>query len=135
MKKIVSLAIMLIIIVSSLTFSFNVQAKYYGDYNCETLKDGTLRIVMYYGEKEKLTIPKELGGKKVTEIGTGAFETAEGKDNVEMNNYTTYELESLSIVKNNNKTRFLISCNKTIGTDFEEFDGIDEIKNASKFLK
>lgn len=81
--------------------------------------------------KEKENIVEETYTPKYEVI----FETAEGKDNVEMNNYTTYELESLSIVKNNNKTRFLISCNKTIGTDFEEFDGIDEIKNASKFLK
>lgn len=63
------------------------------------------------------------------------LEPTEGKENVEMYLYTTYELESLSIVKTNNKTRFLISCNKTIGTDYEEFDGIDEIKNASIFLK
>lgn len=82
MKKIVSLAIMLIIIISSFTFSFNVQAKYYGDYRCKTLKDGTLRIEMYYGEKEKLTIPKKLGGKKVTEIGKGAFERAELLENL-----------------------------------------------------
>ena len=82
MKKIVSLAIMLIIIVSSFTFSFNVQAKYYGDYDCKTLKDGTLRIEMYYGDKEKLTIPKKLGGKKVTEIGKGAFERAELLENL-----------------------------------------------------
>lgn len=82
MKKIVSLAIMLIIIISSFTFSFNVQAKYYGDYRCKTLKDGTLRIEMYYGDKEKLTIPKKLGGKKVTEIGKGAFERAELLENL-----------------------------------------------------
>ena len=37
------------------------------------LDDGTLEIEDYYGDKENVTIPSEINGKKVTSIGRSAF--------------------------------------------------------------
>lgn len=43
------------------------------DLKVETLEDGTLSITGYTGRDMYIAIPEEIGGKKVTEIGTRAF--------------------------------------------------------------
>jgi len=44
-----------------------------GDYQYTINDDGTIDIVRYYGEKEVVSIPSELDGRKVTVIGNSAF--------------------------------------------------------------
>ena len=49
-----------------------------GDYEYKKLKDGTISIEKYNGpeeEEEKIKIPSELDGKKVTAIGDNAFDS------------------------------------------------------------
>ena len=43
------------------------------EYGFEEKEDGTLRITRYNGRREKFSVPAEIGGKAVTEIGDYAF--------------------------------------------------------------
>lgn len=45
-----------------------------GAYQCANLDDGTVKIVKYTGADVTLTLPTTLGGKKVTEVGSFAFD-------------------------------------------------------------
>lgn len=49
-------------------------AETYGDFEYSVLDDGTVGITKYIGNAEKVDIPAEIDGKKVTEIGRFAFE-------------------------------------------------------------
>ena len=48
-------------------------AETYGDFEYDVLDDGTVEITDYNGSAEKVDIPAEIDGKKVTEIGRFAF--------------------------------------------------------------
>ena len=48
-------------------------AQTYGDFEYDVLDDGTVEITDYNGSAEKVDIPAEIDGKKVTEIGRFAF--------------------------------------------------------------
>ena len=43
------------------------------EYTYEELTDGTLKLVKYNGKETDITVPSEIGGKKVTEIGASCF--------------------------------------------------------------
>ena len=43
------------------------------EYGFEEKEDGTLRITRYNGKRQKFSVPAEIGGKAVTEIGDYAF--------------------------------------------------------------
>ena len=45
-----------------------------GDYSCILLEDGTAEITGYSGFAESLTVPAEIDGHSVTDIGTMAFD-------------------------------------------------------------
>ena len=48
-------------------------AESYGDYSYKVLDDGTVEITGYSGSEEKVDIPAEIDGKRVTSIGWYAF--------------------------------------------------------------
>ena len=48
-------------------------AESYGDYTYKVLDDGTVEITGYSGSEEKVDIPAEIDGKRVTSIGSSAF--------------------------------------------------------------
>ena len=48
------------------------------EYHCNENEDGTLRIIRYDGKREKITVPEQIGGKTVTEIGDYAFCECDG---------------------------------------------------------
>ena len=48
-------------------------AETYGDYTYKVLDDGTVEITGYSGSEEKVDIPAEIDGKRVTSIGSSAF--------------------------------------------------------------
>ena len=64
---------------------------YYGinDYYYKDLDDGTLEIVGYYGSDTRIKIPSEINGKKVTSIGSSAFQNGSRLDNVTIPNGIT----------------------------------------------
>ena len=45
-----------------------------GDYTYSVLSDGTAKITKYNGTESNVTVPGELGGKTVSEIGEKAFQ-------------------------------------------------------------
>ena len=45
----------------------------YGDYSYKVYTDGTVEIVDYNGQEADVMIPSELGGERVTVIGSEAF--------------------------------------------------------------
>ena len=45
----------------------------YGDFTYDELASGTISITKYSGHDTKVTIPSEINGKTVTEIGSNAF--------------------------------------------------------------
>ncbi|MCD7740631.1 MAG: hypothetical protein LUI06_00230 [Ruminococcus sp.] len=45
----------------------------YGNYNYSILDDGTIKIDKYTGTASSVSIPSNIGGKKVTKIGSSAF--------------------------------------------------------------
>ena len=64
-------------ILSVLFIIFNIEvskAETSGDYSYEIKTDGTIKIISYNGTAENFNIPSTINGKKVTELGFGAFE-------------------------------------------------------------
>ncbi len=53
--------------------SISVSADTSGDWEYEVNSDDTVEITEYTGSAKTLTVPAQLGGKKVTSIGDGAF--------------------------------------------------------------
>lgn len=62
-----------LILGAAVLFAFGAAAETDGGYEYEVKEDGTAVITGYTGEDAELTIPAELGGHTVTEIGTRAF--------------------------------------------------------------
>ena len=60
-----------------------------GDYDYKILSDGTAQITKYNGSGKTLVIPSTLGGKKVTSIGSSAFEITVGLKSVTIPNGVT----------------------------------------------
>lgn len=75
MKKVISIALCIAIIASLFTSSFTAEGKgkVYGDYKCVVMKNKTLKITKYKGNREYVTIPDKIDGKPVTAIGDKAF--------------------------------------------------------------
>ena len=92
---------------------FSAGAEIFGDYNYEVLSDGTVEIVTYLGGAENLTIPSQIDGKKVTSIGSCAFEECYSLVSITIpssvtyiGNYAFYYCESLqSVTIHGNITR------------------------------
>lgn len=57
---------------TAVTYSSS-DTKSWGDYDYRILDDGTVEITLYGGYDEIVVIPSEIDGKKVTSIGTSAF--------------------------------------------------------------
>lgn len=67
--------IFLVISALFIIFNFNTSnAVTSGDYTYEVKTDGTIKITAYNGTAENFNIPSTIDGKKVTELGFGAFE-------------------------------------------------------------
>lgn len=60
-----------------------------GDYDYKILSDGTAEITKYNGSGKTLVIPSTLGGRKVTSIGSSAFEITVGLKSVTIPNGVT----------------------------------------------
>ncbi len=60
------------------------ETKAHGDYTYRELSDGTIEIAHYTGNAEKLVIPAEIDGKKVSRIGDSAFAEQESLKSVEV---------------------------------------------------
>ena len=60
-------------VLSGLGVGVTVQAASYGDYEYNTLKDGTVELIGYNGTSTNVTIPEKVNGKSVTKIGDEAF--------------------------------------------------------------
>mgnify|MGYP005835538683 CR=1 FL=1 len=71
-------------------FDISASAEETGDgFYYYELDDGTLQIGGYYGDKENVTIPSEINGKKVTSISQYAFSYCENLKNVIIPNTVT----------------------------------------------
>ena len=66
-----------------------VAAETSGDYDYKILSDGTAEITKYNGSGKTLVIPSTLGGRKVTSIGSSAFEITVGLKSVTIPNGVT----------------------------------------------
>ena len=92
---------------------FSAGAETFGDFRYELLENGTVEITDYLGGAEKLTIPSQIDGKKVTAIGAYAFEECNSLVSVtipasvtDIGNYAFYYCESLeSVAISGNVTR------------------------------
>ncbi len=92
---------------------FSAGAETFGDFRYEILENGTVEITDYLGGAEKLTIPSQIDGKKVTSIGACAFEECYSLVSITIpssvtyiGNYAFYYCESLqSVTIHGNITR------------------------------
>ena len=92
---------------------FSAGAETFGDFRYEILENGTVEITDYLGGAEKLTIPSQIDGKKVTVIGAYAFDECNSLVSVtipasvtDIGNYAFYYCESLeSVAISGNVTR------------------------------
>ncbi|MBR3987761.1 MAG: leucine-rich repeat protein [Clostridia bacterium] len=76
MKRIISLVLVVISLISISTVSFcaeSTETLTIGDFVAEKIGDGKIKITGYNGKSEELTIPAELDGFKVTAIADNAF--------------------------------------------------------------
>ena len=64
--------IMILVCFAEVTFSVGAETN--GDYEYEVLDDDTVSITKYQGKDKKVIIPSEIDGKKVTSIGSHAFD-------------------------------------------------------------
>lgn len=76
-----------------------------GDFEYEVLEDGTAEITGYTGDATEINIPSEIAGKKVTSIGSSAFENHDILISITIPNgvtsigsYTFYNCDSLTNV-------------------------------------
>ena len=67
-------AMLVLILCAFLMLGRNTQAEEYGNYSYTVLNNGTVGITYYNGDAKTVNIPASIDGKKVTAIGTGAFE-------------------------------------------------------------
>lgn len=78
-------------VLSGLGADVTVQAASYGDYEYNTLKDGTVEITGYHGSSKDVKIPEKLAGKSVSQIGEGAFYSSNIKTLVIPNSVKTVD--------------------------------------------
>ncbi len=74
-RRTISVVLSVIMVLScfaSMTFSVEADTLI-GDYWCVGLSDGTISITQYMGTDTDVTIPAEINGKKVVQLGTWAF--------------------------------------------------------------
>ena len=79
MKKIISLTLamlMLISIFAAVPITANAEDD---DYDYDILEDGTAIITYFYSDATSVTVPSELDGYTVTQIGEEAFECDEAQ--------------------------------------------------------
>lgn len=83
MKKLLSTTLCICItVISMVQFMVTPSARTSGDYDYSSLDDGTIRITKYTGSDTTLTVPSEIDGYTVTEIGWYAFMDCRELENV-----------------------------------------------------
>ncbi len=81
-----------------------VSAEQNGDFEYEILEDGTASITGYMGDGGDVTIPAEIGGHRVSEIGQGAFTNCTKSvsvtvpGSVEISDYAFFGCEGLTAI-------------------------------------
>lgn len=76
MKHNVGIVLLSIVFVLLLSFALaddTVTAMYFDDYSYVYLDDGSICITEYTGNSKKVSVPAQIDGKPVTQIGTLAF--------------------------------------------------------------
>ncbi|MBQ3128510.1 MAG: leucine-rich repeat domain-containing protein [Clostridia bacterium] len=83
MKKLLSTTLCICItVISMVQFMVTPSARTSGDYDYSALDDGTIQITKYTGSDTTLTVPSEIDGYTVTEIGWYAFRNCRELENV-----------------------------------------------------
>ena len=72
-KKYITMIISLLIVFSSALTVNAEDMHYYGNFMYKVLKNKTIKLVSYDGDKERISIPSTIKGKKVTVLGKNIF--------------------------------------------------------------
>ena len=84
-RRTISVVLSVIMLLSCFAgLSFSAGAETSGDYEYSLLNDGTVEITNYTGNDTDIVIPAELDGKRVTEIGSFAFDSCTSLVNVKI---------------------------------------------------